>query len=126
MRGGSAVHQVDDGEFTVARQESPVHRLGVQVLRCRLWRIAELDVRQQGGIERRDVGDGAAGAGEVEQIDQDCGVRTVGPFDHSQRLRQVPHRHEAHELETASDVVVGREVAQFAEAIGEPVVVDPS
>ena len=52
------------------------------------------------------------------------GVRSVDGVEHGERLRQIADRHEAHELEAAADVVRGGEVAQFAEPLGESVVVD--
>ncbi len=135
QRGGADLHRqrrvrwehVDefgDGEVAVAEEESAVERLDDEFVGCGGRCVAELEVGESIRSDRGDIGDRAAGAGEVEVVDEDRGVRSVHAIEHGERLREVAHRHEGHELEAAADAVRGGEVAQLAEAVGELVVVD--
>ena len=123
---GEHLDEFVDRQFACTQREAVVEGLDDELLGRRCRRVAQLDIRQSGWIDRSHVGDCAAGSGKMQVVDQHARVRPVDCVEHGGRLWEITDRHEGHELEAAPDAVRRGEIAEFTEALDEPVVVDAS
>ena len=108
------------GQDALAWQQSPVPRLVDQACERRRNRfgVAQLTVRDEVGRDGRDLNRRAAGASEMESVDDHADVDRARVRRDPDSIAQGADRAEHHEFEADPEAILGRDGANASQALG--------